>query len=354
MGSRDDKLLMSAEETAKIISISLKKLYKICKFFDEHENDPWDLIEGEHFEWVSKGLKTRRFHEAGALAIAKYIQETNSRSIFRGLMARVLERITHRQERATRLLVRRSVTSELKDLSTLVIQGNLVFVERRRVIRILGTNGKGLNAAALREQENCGLMGRETMEKGVHFNDIDNVQHWSQRGLVRIAQNMSENFLSRKSQKAWKSRKAWIDAVAEVVDEAITEQRKYLESSDERVKKAMAQVKSLANNTCQITRVKRTPDNPFDLHAHHLFDRSTRPDLATLHDNLLVIHEEVHEGFHNWHGGGCCEPKHFVDYLTSVESWRFDTSKKAAGLQKLINRLDKLQQNHENHLRMEG
>ena len=43
MALRNDKLLMSAEETAKIIGTSLKKLYKICKFFDEHENDPWDL-----------------------------------------------------------------------------------------------------------------------------------------------------------------------------------------------------------------------------------------------------------------------------------------------------------------------
>jgi hypothetical protein len=297
MGSSKYELL-SAEEAAQILGITLKKLYKICDIFDSHNDDQWESFEGEHFEWLRKNLKTRRFYEEGAMAIAKYIQETDTSSLIAGFIDAVVEKITHRRKRVRQMLVRRRIILELQDLSGVKVQNDLVFIERLKVIRILDTNGKGLNAAAQREQDNDSLVGREPMEIGVHFNDIkekvyfDGIkekkvkipQYWSQRGIARIAQNMSEN-MDRK--KACKSRKAWTDAVCEVVEDAIEHQRKYLDSFDARVQKAMNQVKSAANHRCQVTLAKQAPDIPFDLHAHHLFDRSTRKDLADFHDNLL-------------------------------------------------------------------
>jgi hypothetical protein len=336
--------LLAAEETAQILGITLKRLYKICDFFDHNSDDEWDLLEGEHFEWLKKGL-TRRFYESGAMIIAKYIQEQDTANPLSGLIDTVIERFTHRRQRARQMLVRRRVVLETQDSSGILVKNDLVFIERPRIIRILDTNGKGLNAAAKREQDNSDLHGRESMEKGVHFDEIDNTQYWSQRGIVRIAQNMSENL-------GKKSRRAWTDAVIEVVEDAIEQQKKYLDSFDSRVQKAMNHIKSQANKKCQVSKVSQTPTNLFELDVHHLFDRATRPDLADCHENLLVLHEDIHDGFHKWHGSSSCEPKHFVEYLTTVESWRFDKTNMTMHLQKIINRLEKLQKDFENHHRL--
>jgi hypothetical protein len=337
MGSKYS--LMSAEETAQILGIKLKRLYDICEHFDVRDDDEWDLIEGEHFEWLSQPQRTRQFYEGGAMAIAKYLQETVQAKRFIGIIDRVVESLTNRRKHTRQMLVRRRVISEIQDLNGVIVRGDLVFLDRPKAIRILDTNGKGLNSAARREQENCSLNGREQMEAGVHFDTVDDTQYWSQRGLVRIAQNMSEN-LSKKS------RKAWTEAVAEVYENAIEQQRKYLDSFDAKVQRAMKEVKDLAKKKCQVSLINQRPDDPFDMHVHHLFDKSTRPDLATLHENLLAMHENVHDGFHRWHRSGSCEPKHFIEYLTTVESWRFGTPKTMTHLHELINKLENLQSSY--------
>ncbi|MBW4465050.1 MAG: hypothetical protein KME07_06375 [Pegethrix bostrychoides GSE-TBD4-15B] len=331
--------LLSAEETAKILDVNLKRLYAVCTAFDARNDDEWDLIEGEHFEWLNQSLGTRIFYEEGAMAIAKYLQETARASVFSQLFESVIERLTHRRKRIKQMLVRRRIVRECQD--GVVVRGELVFVDRRRTIRILDTNGKGLNAARKREQENDSLDGRNQLKIGKDFDIIDGVEYWSQSGMVRIAKNMSEKL-------AQKSRKAWTEAVCEVYEDAINQQRKYLDSFDARVQRAMDQVKAAANRKCQVTLERQRPHAPFDMHIHHLFDRSTRPDLAARHDNLLAMHEDIHQGFHKWHGSSGCEPQHFVEYLTSVEGWRFEKPKMAAHLQNLMNRFEKLQRDFEN------
>jgi len=37
------EILLSDEETAKILNIKINKLYTICDFFDANNNDEWDL-----------------------------------------------------------------------------------------------------------------------------------------------------------------------------------------------------------------------------------------------------------------------------------------------------------------------
>ncbi|MBD2156013.1 hypothetical protein [Leptolyngbya sp. FACHB-16] len=331
---------MSAEETADILRINLRRLYRVCDSFDARNDDEWDLVEGEHFEWLSKNQGTRQFYEEGAMAIAKYLQETAKSNMFTGLLDQVIESLTNRRKHTRQMLVRRRVISEVKDLKGVMIRGDLVFLDRPKVIRILDTNGKGLNAAAKRERDNISLDGREPMEEGVHFAIVDEVEYWSQRGLVRLAQNMTEKL-------AQKSRKAWTEAVAEVYENAIEQQRKYLDSFDAKVQKAMKEVKELAKKTCQVSLAKQRADDPFDMHVHHLFDKSTRPDLAAVHENLLVMHEKLHDGFHSWHGSGSCEPQHFIEYLTTRESWRFKNKRMTAHLHELINKLERVQSTYE-------
>lgn len=337
--------LLSAEETAQILGKSLKEVYEICDFFDARDDDEWELIEGEHFEWLSKTRKTRRFYEKGAMVLAKYIQEVETANPIRGFIDAVIERITHRRQRTRKLLVRRRVVIASQE-GEAIVRGKLVFLDRRQTIKILATNGKGLNYASRREQNNTALTGREPMEIGVHFDKIDDVDYFSQRGIARLAQNMSENLQQ-------KSRRSWTDAVFEVVEDALEEQRKYLDSFDARVQRAMRKAKKEASGKCMATLDKQKPYDPFDLHAHHLFDKSTRPDLADFQENILVVRDEIHTGFHAWHGSEACEPQDFLNYLTSVESWRFEDKnqkkarKKSAHLHKLMIKLENLQRRFE-------
>jgi hypothetical protein len=90
--------------------------------------------------------------------------------------------------------------------------------------------------------------------------------------------------------------------------------------------------------------------------VHHLFDASSRPDLAAYEENLIAISSNIHRNFHKWMGSRPCEPKDFVDYLLGNEMSHFDgppsaKKRKEQKLQKLMNRLELLQARFEgNHL----
>ena len=97
---------------------------------------------------------------------------------------------------------------------------------------------------------------------------------------------------------------------------------------------------------------KVTDRNPVELEVHHLFDASTRPDLAALEDNLLVLTSTLHRNFHKWMGQRPCEPKDFVDYLLRNELTHFEGSpstraRQEQRQQKLIHRLELLQARYE-------
>lgn len=206
-----------------------------------------------------------------------------------------------------------------------------------------------MNYSIRRIQNDNSLDGQEQLEPGVHFDNIDNVEHWSQRGIARVAADMSRNH----EKQSRKSRQAWTDTVFEEIENAIQEQRKYLESSEARIQKAIDKAKRLAQSKCQVTLQKKSQTNVFDLHAHHLFDKSTRPDLADVLDNLLVMHEDIHRGFHMWHGSESCEPKDFIEYLLHVEDDKFKSSKrKQEHIKDLIKKLDQIQRLYADYYHM--
>ena len=51
--SRD---LLTDRETARILGKKINTLYKTVDFFDAHDDDEWDLVEGEHFEFVNSSI----------------------------------------------------------------------------------------------------------------------------------------------------------------------------------------------------------------------------------------------------------------------------------------------------------
>jgi hypothetical protein len=343
---RRERDAFSDKEAAKMLGVSVTKLYRICDFFDSDPDDAWDLIEGEFFEYEPGQARKRRFYEEGVMAIAKYLEETEGGSF----LARLKEFFTHHRARVTRALVQRRIIQVTQDRSTLVIKGDLVFLQQRSVVRVLGTNGKGMSGTLRRiEEESAGLDGAEGLEIDVHFADFDELdgRHWSQRGIARLARTMHERG------RITKARKAWVKAVADVAEDCFEVQRKVLESHEARVKAAMDRARSKANG-CAVTQQKPKPNdsNPIELEAHHLFDASSRPDLAALDDNLLVISAALHRNFHKWIGNRPCEPSDFVDYLLRNELTHFDgspstRSRQEQRQQKLIHRLELLQARYE-------
>ena len=343
---RRERDAFSDKEAAKMLGIPVTRLYRICDFFDSDSEDAWDLIEGEFFEYEPGQARKRRFYEEGVMALAKYLEETEGGSF----LARLKEFFTHHRARVTRALVQRRIIQVTQDRSSLVIQGDLVFLQQRSVVRVLGTNGKGMSGTLRRiQEESAGLDGAEGLEIDVHFADFDDAEgrHWSQRGIARLARTMHERG------RITKARKAWVKAVADVAEDCFEVQRKVLESHEARVKTAMEGARNKAK-ACAVTQRKANAAdrNPIELQAHHLFDAATRPDLAALDDNLLVISSALHRNFHKWMGNPPCEPKDFVDYLLRNELTHFEGSPSTRGRQeqrqqKLIHRLELLQARYE-------
>ena len=343
---RRERDAFSDKEVARMLGISPTKLYRICDFFDADPDDAWDLIEGDFFEYEPGQARKRRFYEEGVMAIAKYLEETEGGSV----LARLKEFFTHHRARVTRALVQRRIIQVTQDRSSLVIRGDLVFLQQRSVVRVLGTNGKGMASTLRRiEEESASLDGAEGLEIDVHFADFDDLdgRHWSQRGIARLARTMHERG------RITKARKAWVKAVADVAEDCFAVQRKVLESHEARVRSAMLRARHKAR-ACAVTQQKPSAadQNPIELEAHHLFDAATRPDLAALDENLLVISAALHRNFHKWMGNRPCEPKDFVDYLLRNELAHFQGSartraRQEARQQKLIHRLELLQAQYE-------
>jgi hypothetical protein len=345
-GRRRERDAFSDKEAARMLGIPVSKLYRICDFFDSDPDDAWDLTEGEFFEFEPGQARKRRFYEEGVMAIAKYLEETEGGSF----LARLKEFFTHHRARVTRALVQRRIIQVTQDRAGLVIRGELVFLQQRSVVRVLGTNGKGMAGTLRRiEEESAGLDGAEGLEIDVHFADFEDAdgRHWSQRGIARLARTMHERG------RITKARKAWVKAVADVAEDCFEVQRKVLESHEARVRTAMDRARSKAK-ACAVTQQKpnAADRNPIELEAHHLFDAGSRPDLAALDDNLLVISSALHRNFHKWMGNRPCEPKDFVDYLLRNELTHFEGSpstraRQEARQQKLIHRLELLQARYE-------
>ena len=135
--SKRSRDAFSFQETARILGISPKKLNGICQFFDTHADDEWDLVEGEFFEYEPGQARSRRFYEEGVMAIAKYLEEKEGGSI----LAKIHEFFTQHRARVTRTLVKRRIIQVTQDRSVIQIRGDLVFLEQRSVVRVLGTNG---------------------------------------------------------------------------------------------------------------------------------------------------------------------------------------------------------------------
>jgi AraC-like DNA-binding protein len=134
--------------------------------------------------------------------------------------------------------------------------------------------------------------------------------------------------------------------MADVAEGCFEVPRKVLESHEARVKAATDRARNKAK-ACAVTQQKpnAADRNPIEQEAHHRFVHATRPDLAALDDNLLVISSALHRNFHKWMGSRPCEPKDFEDYLLRHALTHFEGSpstraRQEARQRKLIHRIE--------------
>ncbi|WP_126147488.1 hypothetical protein [Synechococcus elongatus] len=331
-----EQTLLSDKETARALRISIKKLANICRKFDENPDDEWELNEGEHFEWIIRH-KQRYFYEQGAVAIAKYLEVTEGNNI----IDKLIEFVTHRRKAIRRALVLRKISQEAKS-ELAVVSSNTLFLHRKSTIRILETNGKGVNSAISRIQSDNSYEGAEIMAKGRDFDEFENEQYFSKYGILKLAKDMQVSIRS-------KSRQAWLEAVIEEIEPGLDTQYKKLISRNQAIKKAIAAAKRAAYHRCQVTGEECGEGAKFDLHGHHLFSKESRDDLATNLDNILVIKEEVHDAYHKWHSinysGQPCTPASFIEYLQMFHAGMLDNPKSKKRFLDLIERLENLQNN---------
>ena len=133
-----------------------------------------------------------------------------------------MEMLTHRKRKRKQMLVSRRITQELIEANGIVhTSGELLFVDRRTSIKVLQTNGRGINNSITRLIRSDSLDGQEGLEIEKHFVlDEDGQKAWSQKGLASIAIDMKENA------SITKARRAWVSAVGEVVEECFKKELK--------------------------------------------------------------------------------------------------------------------------------
>ncbi|MCP9933207.1 hypothetical protein KBZ08_04695 [Cyanobium sp. Candia 9D4] len=335
--------LLTAKETAGILRKRVNSLYKIVEAFDANADDEWELVEGEHFEYAGppvpgdNGRRPRRFSEEGVEALARYIEATEKT----GVLGWFRKRLFKETQKRKLLLVSRRITQEFIEAGgTLEIRGDLAFVSRKTTVGILQTNYKGLYNSWERLRTAGTEDGEEALEIGKDFMQSDERQVLiSQRGIARVARDMRAN------SRITKTRQAWIEAVGEVVETCFKSEIRHLTDGVDRAKK---RAKAAASHRCEITGESSKAYRKIDLDGHHLFDRHSRPDLADLPENILVLVPELHREFHIWKSGPCT-PKDVLVFIETVRADLFDpvNSRHMKRLRTLTHRLQRFQSDQE-------
>ncbi len=334
---------LTAQETARILGKRIDSLYNIVDAFDAKADDEWELVEGDHFEYAgpavtgANGRRPRRFSEEGVEALARYIEATETT----GVLGWFRERLFNVKQKRKQLLVSRRITQEFIEAGgTLEIRGELAFVSRKTTVGILQTNYKGLKNSWERLRTAGTEDGEQALELNKDFLEGEERQVLiSQRGIARVARDMRAN------SRITKTRQAWIEAVGEVVETCFNSEIRYL---TEGVDRAIKRAKASAGHRCEVTGKKAVVHKKIDLDGHHLFDRRSRPDLADLPENILVLMPELHREFHGWKNGSCT-PNDVLVFIETARGDLFDpvNSRDMKRLRALTHRLQRFQSERE-------
>jgi hypothetical protein len=277
------KFTVKPADLAKGLGITTEKLYKIVDFFDSDSKDEWDLKEDEDFIWLSKSQGTRIFSEQGAYTIALYLDKTEKKNFWE----KCVEFVFRHQERLRQAFVRQKV---LNNSTSLIRRGDYHYLSRKDTVAILSTSYARLNQSFKDVQK------IDTLVYDLEFIEIDGVQYYSLRAFEAFGHNLGDNLKSA-------NRRAWCKETAVTGSKTLKFLAAEQDKLPQRIETAKNRAKHRDKDRCQITGLKSTPARPIDMAVHHIYCSKHYPKAADSVDNLIVLSQEVHREFHNWHGG---------------------------------------------------
>lgn len=291
---------LTEEAVAQCLEISRAELDEIVAHYDSDPDDPWELVEGEHFVFVNKSLGERAFSLRGAHAIAEYIRATKPSSFWEGF----LEFVTRHKTRIRESLVTAHI---VQNSASLILRSKRHFLSKPDTTKILGTSPARLNRSF---QE---LQASSMMRQGIDFLDEDGKRFYSIRGVSRLAEDLGSKLTS-------KERQLWCQAVKMTGNKTIKMLASAEEQKQKRIGRACELAKQRDKRTCLVTERKRTKGDKIVLVAHHMYSKQHYGHLAESVDNLITLCTEVHDQFHGWNGGygKACTPDDLIRFVQQV------------------------------------
>jgi hypothetical protein len=291
------KFVITAEELAKGLDISLVRLYEVVDFFDADSKDEWELKEGEHFIWLVKSARTRTFSEFGAYAIAKYLDTTQPQ----GFWSRFKEFVSGHKRKLRQAFIR---TQVLDNCSSLMVRNGGIYLSKADAVNILMTSHPRFNKAFedLRTSD-------MPLVAGSDFADFDEKRYFRLSGFERISHLLGEELTA-------KDRRAWCAETAIVVPRVFEKLMDAEMAFEGKVQSAKKAVRRKEKNRCQATGRKDSPAQRLTLNVHHIFCRHHYPQLAASHENLVTLDEVVHNNFHAWNGKQPCTADRLIEFLS--------------------------------------
>lgn len=260
------------------------------------------LIEDQHFIYHDRRKKIRRFSQAGALAIAGYLDDLADVDLPETAIRTVLALLEQQEIRKIDASIRRAI---LDNSSSLRKHNNRYWLSTTDVIQILKTTASRLKAA----EDALGEFSKP-MKLGVDSVNFSGVIYFSLLGLTRLSLELKRSLKSPDRQRYCGRIPKVAPPVVEYLALAPAPSRQAIESAKRFAKKRDKQ-------TCQITGEEPSKYNRLKLAAHHLFDQNTYPVLADEPMNLITISDALHEEFHQWLGGKgkSCTVDDFIQFV---------------------------------------
>jgi DNA ligase (NAD+) len=293
---------ITENEVLQGLDLQKKELEQIIAAI-EKEKDKFIWEEETHFRYVNKSQKKRDFSRSGLIVIAEYFESNQKSEQATKVLKLLAEKISERKEQEVDYKIVKTTIAMLDDDSTpILVSQNRHFLNFRDVRKILKTTKPRLTKAIEDiAQSDLPLFLNED------FEDIEDDRYYSLPALERISVELSEKLNDR-------LRRLYTSRVPQVSIPIIEEKLIPKLPKDDEIQRAMREASKKQNNKCQITGEFKSDT---ELSVHHLYNKSTYPELASEQDNLLVIKKEIHKDFHTWHEGydKPCTISDFIDFI---------------------------------------
>ena len=321
MAKKMSSFTIREAELATALEITHQELDKVIQFFDSDPDDQWELRENDHFIYLNKSLKERLFSEQGAYAIAKYMDEKATKSIW----VLIKEFITKHKEKIRNAFISRKIQ---ENCSSLTLKNNRHFLSKKDVVSILCTSPARLNKAFDEIQKS-----HDPMKIYEDFDDIDGVRYYSLSGFYKLSQHLAKA-LTVKDRRGWCEA---IEVVGKKTFKLIIDEQNALQ---QRISSAMERAKRRDGSRCQITGVRRDRYNrTVNIVAHHIYSKEHYPHLATCLDNLITLTQEVHNDFHTWNGGfqKSCTVDHLIQFVSNLYPDNYEVILRLNKIKQMLN-----------------